>query len=199
MKGLFVALEGIDGSGKTSLLRQLKPALEARGKTVWTTHEPTSRFTEMIEKYPDSYDPVLMFLLFTYDRYLHQKEIGDNLERYNVVITDRYLFSSYAYQGAMLEEYFKSTDYALKWMSEVSSVITVRPDITFYLDISIETALQRIKKYREKDKLELTFDIESVVKFYKAHLISSMDLVDASLSETALTMKVTDKIMAQIS
>ena len=97
MTPVFAVVEGIDGSGKSTLVNLVKQGLVDEGKTVWTTAEPTARMRKILEDNPDSYDPVSLFLLFTYDRYNHQREIVENLQDHDVVISDRYILSSYAY------------------------------------------------------------------------------------------------------
>ena len=186
LKGKFIALEGIDGSGKTDLARSLKAHLERRAKKVWITSEPTEWFRSYVSILKDVRDPVSLFLLFTMDRNSHQKEISQKLNEYDYVISDRYLLSSYAYQGYMLEDFFKTIDNTIRWMKEVSSIITVRPDITFYLSIDEKTAIERIKKVRQMDELEKLFNLEKVRKIYEKYLKDDMITIDGLKDKNAV-------------
>ena len=186
LKGKFIALEGIDGSGKTDLARSLKANLERRAKKVWITSEPTEWFRSYVSILKDVRDPVSLFLLFTMDRNSHQKEISQKLNEYDYVISDRYLLSSYAYQGYMLEDFFKTIDDTIRWMKEVSSIITVRPDITFYLSIDEKTAIERIKKVRQMDELEKLFNLEKVRKIYEKYLKDDMITIDGLKDKNAV-------------
>ena len=192
LKGKFIALEGIDGSGKTDLARSLKAHLERRAKKVWITSEPTEWFRSYVSILKDVRDPVSLFLLFTMDRNSHQMEISRKLNEYDYVISDRYLLSSYAYQGYMLEDFFKTIDNTIRWMKEVSSIITVRPDITFYLSIDEKTDIERIKKVRQMDELEKLFNLEKVRKIYEKYLKDDMITIDGLKDKNAVLKDVMD-------
>ena len=198
LKGKFIALEGIDGSGKTDLARSLKANLERRAKKVWITSEPTEWFRSYVSILKDVRDPVSLFLLFTMDRNSHQKEISQKLNEYDYVISDRYLLSSYAYQGYMLEDFFKTIDNTIRWMKEVSSIITVRPDITFYLSIDEKTAIERIKKVRQMDELEKLFNLEKVRKIYEKYLKDDMITIDGLKDKNAVLKDVIDYLYPEI-
>ena len=103
--GLFVALEGIDGSGKSTQLHLLKTALQKAGYDVITTSEPTKgKLGIILREYlsnPNSI-PYADALLFAADRVEHYCEfIKPNIEKGKIVITDRYTASSIVYQGSM--------------------------------------------------------------------------------------------------
>ena len=197
LKGKFIALEGIDGSGKTDLARSLKANLERRAKKVWITSEPTEWFRSYVSILKDVRDPVSLFLLFTMDRNSHQMEISRKLNEYDYVISDRYLLSSYAYQGYMLEDFFKTIDNTIRWMKEVSSIITVRPDITFYLSIDEKTAIERIKKVRQMDELEKLFNLEKVRKIYEKYLKDDMITIDGLKDKNAVLKDVMDYLFPE--
>ena len=198
LKGKFIALEGIDGSGKTDLARSLKAHLERRAKKVWITSEPTEWFRSYVSILKDVRDPVSLFLLFTMDRNSHQMEISRKLNEYDYVISDRYLLSSYAYQGYMLENYFNTFDDTIRWMKEVSSIITVRPDLTFYLSIDEKTALERIKKVRQMDELEKLFNLEKVKETYEKYLRGDMITIDGLKDKNAVLKEVMDYLYPEI-
>ncbi|MCL5804374.1 MAG: dTMP kinase [Candidatus Thermoplasmatota archaeon] len=198
LKGKFIALEGIDGSGKTELARSLRAHLERRAKKVWITSEPTEWFRSYVSILKDVRDPLSLFLLFTIDRNSHQKEISQKLNEYDYVISDRYLFSSYAYQGYMLKEFFKTYDDAIKWMKNVSKVITVRPELTFYIAIDEKTAIERIKKVRQMDELEKLFNLEKVKETYEKYLMGDMITIDGLKDKNAVLKDVMDYLDPEI-
>lgn len=194
LKGKFIVFEGIDGSGKTELTRSLKEHLERSAKTVWITSEPTEWFRSYVDKLKDLRDPVSLFLLFTIDRNTHQKEISQKLGEFDYVISDRYLFSSYAYQGYMLKDFFKTFNDAFKWMKDVSNIITVRPDLTFYISIDVKTAVERINRVRQMDELEKLFNLGKVKEIYEKYLKDEMITIDGLKDKSAVLQDVMDYI-----
>lgn len=136
-RGFFIVLEGIDGSGKTTIASMLVRKLSELGYNVAYTYEPTdSEITMLIRtKYDELRDPYIDTLAFALDRLLHVKaEIRPLLEKGFVVVLDRYFYSSIAYQvacGAPME-----------WVVEVNRWAP-KPDLAIYLDVEPEVALQR--------------------------------------------------------
>ncbi len=145
-RGFFLVLEGIDGSGKTTIALKLKKAYEERGKPVLITREPTDyEVGQYIRKYLNSVsveerDPVFEALIFAADRALHiRKRIIPHLEKGYLVISDRYYYSSLAYQS------INGID--LAWVLEVNKFM-LNPDLAIFLDVSPEEAIKRIKHAR---------------------------------------------------
>ena len=110
MSGLFFALEGIDGSGKSTQLQLLAGRLEAAGIPCLTTREPTDgpigQLLRQVLTRQLSCDSRVVAPLFAADRLDHILNAGTGvlqaLERGITVLSDRYYFSSYAYQGVDL-------------------------------------------------------------------------------------------------
>jgi len=136
-RGLFVVLEGIDGSGKTTISKMLVDRLNRLGFKAEYTFEPTdSEIVEVIRgKYSEYRDAYVDALTFALDRLLHLKRKVIPLLRDGfIVVSDRYMYSSVAYQaasGAPIEWVLLVNKYALK------------PDVTIYLDVDPETGLRR--------------------------------------------------------
>ncbi|MCY0873813.1 MAG: dTMP kinase [Acidianus infernus] len=146
---MLIAIEGIDGSGKTTLAKELKKWLEnEKKKKVLLTAEP---FTEEISKLIQEEgwkDPVTLTLLFSADRGIHVNWIMKQ-NQYNIIITDRYYYSTIAYQSAMGID--------KNWIIEVNKFFP-KPELTLLLDIPAEIAITRIKKddkFNFKEKLSL--------------------------------------------
>ncbi|MGC8932494.1 MAG: dTMP kinase [Candidatus Methanodesulfokora sp.] len=151
--GGLIALEGIDGSGTTTHSKILYERILGMGVKAFLTHEPTDGPIGMIirdvlsGRLKAEHD--VLALLFAADRLSHVHEISD-LMKNCFVITDRYLFSSIAYQGLFLPE---------SWVRLINSRAPL-PDLAILLDIDADTAINRIKNrkkreiFEEKEKLE---------------------------------------------
>lgn len=138
---MFITIEGIDGSGKTTLTNSLREKFPE----FHFTREPTDNFQFANLKTLNSpHNSFYNFFLFTYDRLEHQDEI----KAYKNVLCDRYLASSIAYEGPMIEKFFQDRDETIKWMINVSKMLKM-PDMIIYLDVPLQVALKRIKNNRK--------------------------------------------------
>ena len=141
-RGVLLALEGVDGCGKSTQAELLAAALRERGLEVVLTCEPTdSPLGQQIREYfqgPERYlSPKEELNLFMADRREHVAEIIDPaLAEGKIVITDRYYFSSVAYQGALGLD----PDRILAQ----NEVLAVRPDLTVILTLPVAQALARL-------------------------------------------------------
>ncbi len=179
---MFIAIEGIDGSGKTTLAEYLSKELMASGFRIFLTKEPTERF-EISEEESASHDPdtaIKLFFRFTEDRYKHQSEILNHSKRGEIVISDRYLASSLAYQGALIEPVFGDRTKTLEWMKQVSMIITVRPDFTIYLDAAPEEAIKRINSRKNFSGFEDAGYLLRVREYYKSTIPEGSLVLDSS-------------------
>jgi dTMP kinase len=144
-RGAFIVFEGIDGSGKSTHIRLLCSELKQQGYSVLRTSEPSQgrigRFIrEYVEHRRSRLPPEIEALLFAADRFEHVKRIIEPaLERGRLVISDRYLHSSLAYQGA--------EGVSLEWIRELNR-FTLRPDLCILLDVRPETGLGRMRRRR---------------------------------------------------
>lgn len=153
-QGLFIAFEGIDGSGKSTQIDLLGKYLKKMGRDVFVTCEPSDfRVGKMIREYLRGEikgDNRVIAALFVADRLEHiLDENNGMLKKRNegaVVLTDRYYFSSYAYQ---------SVDMPMEWIinANLPAAELMRPDVTIFLDISPEAAMDRIRNGREETEL----------------------------------------------
>ena len=154
MRGRFFALEGIDGSGKSTQLPLLARRLEALGRPCIQTREPTSGpmgtlLRQVLTGQVDC-DSRVVAPLFVADRLDHLLRKGDGLlalvEGGTDVLCDRYYFSSYAYQ---------SVDLPLEWVIGANRPCAdlLRPDATLFLDVAPELALERIARGRDHTEL----------------------------------------------
>jgi len=145
--GVFITLEGVEGSGKTTHAARLAEALRAEDRAVTLTHEPGgTRAGEVIRSL--FLDPEIKLevaaelLLVLADRAQHVREkVKPALARGEIVISDRYSDSTVAYQG-----YGRGFD--LKLLDELNRLASdgLVPDLTLVLDCDAETGLERTRR-----------------------------------------------------
>jgi dTMP kinase len=156
---MLVTLEGIDGSGKTTVWEALR---DARGDGFTFTREPTdSWFGEAVrrsEAETDA-DPLAELFLFTADHADHlSRVVKPALERGDVVISDRYSDSRYAYQGAALEG---EVPRAMEYVRGVHQPWTRPPDFTIYFDVDPETGAARSGATNKFEQAEFLRDVQA--------------------------------------
>ncbi len=139
--GCFVCIEGLDGSGKSTQARLLAERLQKTRRVLLTVEPSRGRIGTFIRQsylYGENrLSSVVEALLFAADRVDHvQNEIVPALETGDVVISDRYVYSSLAYQGA--------AGLSLEWIEKVNSH-ALRPDIALFLDVDLGTVMKRLK------------------------------------------------------
>lgn len=145
-KGLLIAFEGIDGTGKTTLALMLKERLEALGYSVVMFKEPTNE-TEAGKKIRSSYVEGRASLDIELQWFIEDREwnvttrILPALAENKIVFLDRYFFSTACYQGVR-----KNND----WVSilELNRKKFPEPDLTIIFDLDVQLAIKRIMKDR---------------------------------------------------
>lgn len=168
--GLFVAIEGLDGSGSKVQAMLIANVLEKEGYRVLHTKEPTNRVIGGLIRAQLSGEwhagPEALQLLFAADRAQHlEKEIMPALEAGKIIIADRYAFSTIAYGAAELGD--------SNWLKQLNDRF-VLPDLTFIIEVSSEICALRMKEtryeielYSEKQKLKKVWEAyETLVKEY---------------------------------
>jgi len=156
-RGAFIVIEGLDGSGKSTQAKMLAAALRKEYDVVCTV-EPSrgaiGRFIRnriLFERFRPSAS--VEALLFAADRIDHvQREVAPALAEGRVVISDRYLYSSLAYQG--------SAGLSLDWIQTIN-VHSLKPDLALFIDVSPEVVLGRLR--RKKSVME-TLEIQQKVR-----------------------------------
>ncbi len=158
-KGLFITFEGGEGCGKTTVIKAVKEALEKKNIPLHVTREPGgSVIAEQIrniilDKSNTMMDSRTEALLYAASRRQHLVEIVKPLlEKGVLVLSDRYLDSSLAYQGFArgigIDEVYSINEFAID---------ETMPDMTFFLDLKPEEGLKRIAQHRsdEVNRLDL--------------------------------------------
>ena len=148
-KGFFICIEGLDGCGKTTQAKLLVRKLCEKGFDAFYTAEPTrGKIGKFIKKYylhgEKRGSVIVEALLFAADRFEHvEKEIVPALNEGKLVVSDRYIYSSLAYQGA--------AGLDLKWIKELNKH-AIPPNLAIFLDVKPEIVLQRLQ--RKKSVME---------------------------------------------
>jgi dTMP kinase len=147
-KGLLIAVEGIDGAGKTTLVKNLQSYYENKGFSCSRFKEPTDgmygqKIRELAQNGRHSVTPEEEMRLFLEDRKENRiQNLEPALKKKEIVFLDRYYFSSIAYQGA------RGLD--LNYITEENKKIAVQPDLVFILDCAVVVGLSRIQNFRNE-------------------------------------------------
>ena len=151
-RGLFISFEGIDGVGKTTQVEALKKHLQSLGREVVVTREPggtlLGKSLREILLHGSFVATRTEALLFAADRAQHVAEvIRPAIERGAVVITDRYIDSSLAYQAGGREFTIEDIQNLSEWATD-----SLWPNRTYLLDMQPEEAFKRL--HRQQDRME---------------------------------------------
>lgn len=200
MRGRFIVLEGIDGSGTTTQARRLVAALRERGKACHPTAEPSGGaigrlIRQQLSATGDARpDPHALALLFAADRLDHvAREIEPALAAGADVVCDRYVVSSWAYQ---------SLDCPVDWVRAINARAPW-PDVTVWIDLPVAYAQRRIHARADADgtPVEL-FDAESVqarvARGYEAILRDETLEGVVRIDGTASANMVADAVLAAV-
>ena len=164
---MFITFEGIEGSGKSTQVKLLHKALEKVHFDVEVTREPGwgaigNLIKKIILENPDlDLEPFAELSLFCADRAQHVKDfIRPMLNQGKIVLCDRFYDSTIAYQGFGREF---NTEFVKQ--AAIGSALGLYPNITFLLDISVNTALSRIVERPGRNRIDdEPFDFHSRVK-----------------------------------
>lgn len=183
--GLFISIEGIDGAGKSTHIERLAQLFRQKGRTVVVSREPGGTAlaeklrTLLLNERMDSLSEALV--MFAARREHVVDVIAPALARGEVVISDRFTDSSFAYQGGgrqfdtailqSLESWVQSVPEA--WVQQLS-LPAIAPHLTLWFDLPAQVAASRLVSSRAPDKFEaesLAF-FERVVQGYRQRLYS---------------------------
>lgn len=183
MNGKFITIEGIDGTGKSTLIPALKSSLEELGWKVVVTTEPTDTWLgKNVKKgFTAEISPFTETFLFLADRCEHTKWVISEIKAGKIVLCDRYADSTYAYQGAALDCIIKDP---MEWLIEISKYIVIEPDLTILLVAKPEIVIQRIAPRGECTKFERLEFLRKVNENYLklAARFARIKIVDAEQS-----------------
>jgi dTMP kinase len=143
-KGVFICIEGLDGCGKTTQAKLLAKKLGKSHKAVYTAEPSRGKIGTYIREcclYGEKrLSTVVEALLFAADRVEHvENEVLPALREGRLVISDRYVYSSLAYQGA--------AGLSLEWIEKVNEH-ALKPDLAVFIDVDPKTVMNRLKSKR---------------------------------------------------
>ncbi len=147
MKGYLIALEGVDGTGKSTQCKLLADYLESRGYSVVRLREPTAgvwgqKIRKILTEGRGGVSPEEELQYFINDRKEDvERNIGPALEQGKIVLIDRYYYSTAAYQGAL--------GFDPKKIIENNEAFAPRPDRVFIIQVSLDESFRRIEEGRD--------------------------------------------------
>ncbi len=192
-KGIFIVIEGIDGTGKSTLASEIQQALTKEGYDCLCTFEPTNgkwgtilreSFTAGSRLSPEEETEI-----FIKDRREHVKEqIIPALKSGKIVICDRYYLSTIAYQGARGMDMNAIEQENLKFAPE--------PDLALILELPVETAIERITAGRgdQLNNFEKQAYLEQVAENFRKMNYPFIKRIDASKPREKLLEDALDEI-----
>ena len=141
MKGTFVCIEGLDGCGKTTQTKLLVEKLQRSYNAMYTAEPSDGKIGAFIRKsilYGEKRSTSLAeALLFAADRVEHvENEVLPALRQGKLVVSDRYVYSSLAYQGA--------AGLSLEWIQSINQY-ALRPELAIFIDVDPRAVMQRLK------------------------------------------------------
>ena len=170
-RGIFICIEGIDASGKSTQARWLVRNLRRRGfDAIYTTEPSKGEVGSFIRRYvlqrKRRVPAVVEALLFAVDRVDHvESKIEPELESGKIVVSDRYVYSSLAYQGA--------AGLDVGWIEQINRM-ALPPGLAIYIDVPPEVVVKRMR--RRRSVMETLENLRRVREVYmqlvrKGHLV----------------------------
>lgn len=192
---MLVTLEGLDGCGKTTVCE----ALSERYPDAVFTREPTDTWygdaVRQSVQDPDA-DAVAELFLYCAD---HAAHVADTIEPAlaagQLVVSDRYIDSRLAYQGATLAD---RIDYSVGFVRTVHDPFTIMPDLTVYLDIDVPTAVDRSGGESKFEREAFLADVKDVYDRLIEQEPDRFVVVDASADAETVADEVEAAIEARL-
>jgi dTMP kinase len=184
---MFIAFEGLDGSGSSTQAKLLVERLERTGHPAFVTKEPTAsnpigRMIRDVLQHKWEASPEAFQLLFSADRAQHLKdEILPALSKGQIVVSDRYLFSTIAFGSLAVPD--------IEWLKQLNRLYPM-PDMTFLFKLDPAECMRRIESRGQPTELfEKEEKLKNIWKTYEkiAHDYPNFHLIDASRSIAEIT------------
>lgn len=193
-RGAFICIEGLDGSGKTTQAKILVKNLRRKGfDAVYTTEPSVGKVGKLIRSFvldrKERVPTALEALLFAADRVDHMENvIKPLLKQGRVVVCDRYVYSTLAYQGA--------AGLDLNWI-ELVNRFALKPDLALLVDVPSDVVVQRLK--RKKTVMETKRNQEKVREVYlKLATDKQLTLIDGDRPVRQVADDVLKAVLARL-
>lgn len=191
-EGKLIALEGPDGCGKSTQSDLLSKWLKSKGYKIEITREPTENPLGRVLRKSLKGEIELPLeaeaLLFAGDRALHVSEIiRPSLEEGKIVITERYIYSSLAYQT--------SRGLAKEWVKNINKP-AIEPDLAIFIDIPPEVGSKRMNSSRKLDIFDQDPELQKNVReaYKKLAEEKNMPIIDGTLSKNEVQEQVREEV-----
>ena len=172
-KGAFICIEGLDGCGKTTQAKLLVKKMQKSHNAVYTAEPSRGKIGAFIRKsclYGEKrLSSVVEALLFAADRLEHvENEVLPALRQGRLVVSDRYVYSSLAYQGA--------AGLSLEWIEKINEH-ALRPDFAIFIDVDPKIVMQRLKPNKSvMENLEMQQKVREIyLKFVAKGELTRID------------------------
>ena len=208
-RGLFIALEGIEASGKTTQTTRLGKKI-AHDLDIYLTKNPTNSYVgKFIRKSllagKMRMPPIAIQYLFSADREIQQEEVVEHLRKGEVVISDRYFWSSVAYGTADKRgvDYENDRELSLTAFSLLSMYNRfILPDVTIFLEIPISESTKRMSKSKKHteiyDNEETNIKVEKGYKWLIKKFPKEFIILDGTKSEEELEAEIVKIIQKKL-
>ena len=166
MRGRFISFEGIDGCGKTTVSKRVLHRMQKEHvKAVWTC-EPTRSWlgTAVRRGWAEKVGVFTEAFLFMADRAEHVDELCGLMGKGRLVLCDRYLDSTLAYQAAGVDD--DLVPGMMDWLRRAHMPFLLLPDLTLYIRVSPELGLSRVSKRKGRTKFERLAYLRKVARNY---------------------------------
>jgi dTMP kinase len=190
-KGIFIVIEGLDGSGKTTQAKLLARKLEKTHRVLLTAEPSCGKIGAFIREdclYEEKRLPTeAEALLFAADRIEHMySEVKPALDDGKLVICDRYVYSSLAYQGGV--------GLSLEWIKTINAR-ALQPDFSIFIDVPPEQVIERLQ--RKKSVME-TLETQQKVREVYLKYVEKGELVriDGNKPKDAVAEELYSKVLA---
>ena len=194
--GFFIVFEGLDGAGKTTQVRLLSKHLHQEGYDVVCLKEPTDgpwgqKIRRLAQEGRQGVAPETELTWFIEDR---RQDVAQNIQpalaHGQIVILDRYYFSTMAYQGAL------GCD--PETIRQQNEAFAPRPDLLFLLEISPTQGLQRVRKDREPDDFERLDYLERVAMLFAGMQFPYLRRLPATLAPEVIHTRIWQEVQTTL-
>jgi len=151
---MFIVIDGIDGSWKTTQIERVRLALEAKWKTVKLYNfpqygKPSAFFVEkyLAWEYGSNLDPKLSSLFYALDRFDGKQELERDLEKFDYILSDRYVSANMIHQWGKIKDKEKRNEF-FEWINNLEHDICSipKPDRVLFQHVSPETSRKLVSK-----------------------------------------------------